>query len=275
VGTGKTATDAVVWLLSRGVDPAAICWVRPRDPWMFDRAVVQPDPVVFLGMAADVMQAAEAARSLEDLFLRLEEAGIMVRVDRSVLPTMAKTPTLARWELDELRTIEHVVRLGHVRRVERGRIELTGGSVAVAKDALVVHCAASGLQYPPLVPIWGPEAITVQPIRAGFPCFGAALAGYVEATRSDDEEKNRLCPPTPLPDTLADWAHMNVLGTGATTSFGSAPDIADWANEVILNPARIPAEYDGSAALEDVLRRLRLHAPGGLARLFELGGRRT
>ncbi len=44
VGSGKTATDAVVRLLGRGVDPDAICWVRPREPWMLDRAVVQPDP---------------------------------------------------------------------------------------------------------------------------------------------------------------------------------------------------------------------------------------
>ena len=32
VGSGKTATDAIIWLLARGVDPDAICWVRPRDP---------------------------------------------------------------------------------------------------------------------------------------------------------------------------------------------------------------------------------------------------
>ena len=75
VGSGKTATDACIWLLARGVDPDAICWVRPRDPWMLNRAVVQPDPAVFLGMVADTMQAAEAAASLEDLFLRLEDAG--------------------------------------------------------------------------------------------------------------------------------------------------------------------------------------------------------
>ena len=68
VGSGKTATDACVWLLARGVDPDAICWVRPRDPWMLNRAVIQPDPAVFLGMAADTMQAAAAAASLEDLF---------------------------------------------------------------------------------------------------------------------------------------------------------------------------------------------------------------
>ena len=46
VGSGKTATDACVFLLTqRGVDPDAICWVRPRDPWMLNRALIQPDPV--------------------------------------------------------------------------------------------------------------------------------------------------------------------------------------------------------------------------------------
>ena len=37
VGSGKTATDACIWLLARGVDPDAICWVRPREPWMLSR----------------------------------------------------------------------------------------------------------------------------------------------------------------------------------------------------------------------------------------------
>ena len=272
VGSGKTATDACVWLLGRGVDPDAICWVRPRDPWMLNRAVVQPDPAVFLGMAADIMQAAVAAASLEDSFLRMEAADIMVRIDRSVTPTMAKTPTLATWELERLRTIEHVVRLGHVRLVERGRITLEDGSVAIAEDALVVHCAASGLKYPPPVSIWGPSAITPQPIRTGFPCFGAALTGYVEATREDDAEKNRLCPPTPYANTLAEWANINVLGTRAAMSFGSEPDIKAWADKVALNPARIPPEHPGSAELDDALDRLRTHVRPGLAKLAELSG---
>lgn len=270
VGSGKSATDACIWLLARGVDAARIAWVRPRDPWMLNRAMVQPDPPVVLGMAADIMEAAAAATSLENLFLRLEDAGIMVRIDRAFTPTMAKTPTLATWELEQLRTIEHVVRLGHVRLVERGRITLDDGVVTLAKDAIVVHCAASGLQYPPNVPIWGRTAITLQPIRAGFPCFGAALAGYVEATRSDDAEKNRLCPPTPYPNSLADWARMNLLGTRATISFGSQPDIKEWANGVALNPARVPPEQDRSAALTSVLGRLQVQVPRGLAALAEL-----
>ena len=129
---------------------------------------------------------------------------------------MAKTPTLGAWELDLLRTIENVVRLGHIKHVTRREIVLDDGSVPLAPGSLVVHCAASGLQYPPLVPIWGPDKIRLQTIRAGFPCFCAALAGYVEATRDDDRERNRLCPPNTLPDSPADWARMQVRGTVAT-----------------------------------------------------------
>jgi hypothetical protein len=272
VGSGKTATEACIWLMARGVDPDRICWVRPRDPWMLNRVVVQPDPAVFLGMAADIMQAAAAASSLDDVFLRLEDAGVMVRIDRSVTPTMAKAPTLATWELDQLRTIERVVRLGHLRRVEPGRLTLDEGSMALADDAVVVHCAASGLQNPPLVPVWGRSAITLQPIRAGFPCFGAALVGYVEATRDDDAEKNRLCPPTPYGNTLADWATMNVLGTRAAASFGAEPDIKAWASGVALNPARVRPEDGDRAGVSEALRRLQAHGPAGLARLAELGG---
>ncbi|QBX56272.1 NAD(P)/FAD-dependent oxidoreductase [Nocardioides seonyuensis] len=272
VGSGKTGSDACTWLLARGVDPDAICWVRPRDPWFFNRAVIQPDPAIFLGMVGEVMEAATAATSLEDLFLRLEDAGVVLRVDRGTWPTMAKTPTLATWELELLRSIENVVRQGHVRRVDPGRITLEEGSVEVARDALVVHCAARGLQYPPLVPLWGPDAITLQPIRTGFPCFGAALAGYVEATRDDDATKNRLCPPTPLPDTPASWVAATVLGARATMSFGAEPDIKAWADTVALNPSRIPAGHPGGPALDAAVSRLGASAPKGLARLAELAG---
>ncbi|HET7763301.1 MAG TPA: NAD(P)-binding protein [Phycicoccus sp.] len=272
VGSGKTATDACIWLLARGVDPDAICWVRPRDPWMLNRARVQPDPAVFLGMAADTMEAAGTATSLDDLFLRLEDAGIMLRIDRSVLPTMAKAPTLAGWELEQLRTLENVVRRGHLREVGRGRLTFADGSVSTPDDALVVHCAADGLKYPPLVPIWRPEAITVQPVRSGFPCFGAALVGYVEATRVDDDEKNRICPPSPYPNSLADWARMTVLGTRAAMAFAAQPDIRAWSDEVALNPARIPPGHPASPELDDARERLAAHTAPGVTRLAELMG---
>lgn len=270
VGSGKTATDACIWLLGNGVDPGRICWVRPREPWMLNRAVVQPDPAVFTGMVADIVEAAEAAESLPDLFLRLEAAGVMLRIDRDVTPTMARTPTLAHWELDLLRSIENVVRLGHIRGVSPGAIALDEGTVPIAQDAVVVHCAAAGLRDVPEVPIWASEGITVQPIRSGFPCFGAALSGYVEATRSTDEEKNRLCPSSPYPNSLADWARMTVLGSRAAASFGSEPDVHAWAQRCLLNPARIPPEHRGRPRVMRAVERLGTHGQAGMTRLAEL-----
>lgn len=270
VGSGKTATDGIIWLLANGVSPDRIMWVRPRDPWMLNRAVVQPDPAVALGLAADTMAAAAAAESLHDLFLRLEAAGVMLRVDRDVTPTMAKTPTLATWELDLLRSIEKVVRLGHVKHVTRREIVLEHGSVPRPPGSVIVHCAASGLQYPALAPIWSPDKIRLFTIRAGFPCFCAALAGYVEATRDDDDERNRVCPSNTLPDTPALWATMQLRGTLATRAYSAEPDIAAWANQCPLNPAKVEPSQRDDPTVQAASARFADHVEAGLARLAAL-----
>lgn len=270
VGSGKTATDGIIWLLLNGVEPGRLTWVRPREPWMLNRAVVQPDPVVALGLAADTMEAAASAESLDDLFLRLEAAGVMLRIDSQVMPTMAKTPTLAAWELDLLRTIENVVRLGHVRAVTGTEMVADRGSMALVPGSLVVHCAASGLRYPPVVPLWQPDRIRLQTIRSGFPCFAAALAGYVEATGDDDRDRNRLCPPNTLPDSPASWAWMQVRGTVAARTYGSQPDIAAWANRCALNPARVEPPRRDDPGVVAAAARLAENSDRGLARMAEL-----
>jgi hypothetical protein len=205
------------------------------------------------------------------LFLRLEAAGVMFRIDRTAVPTMAKTPTLGAWELDALHTIDNVVRLGHIKHVRAGEIVLDHGVVPLAPSTVVVHCAASGLQYPPMVPIWSPDKIRLQTIRAGFPCYCAALAGFVEATRDDDRERNRLCPPNIFSDNRASWARMQVRGAQATGAYGAEPDIAAWANTVALNPARMsPAQRD-EPAVRAAAARLGDVREQGLARLAVFG----
>jgi hypothetical protein len=269
-GAGKTATDAIVWLLGNGVDPDRIVWLRPRDPWMLNRALVQPDPAVAIGLAADIMGAATDAASLDDLFVRLEDRGVMLRVDPDVIPTMAKTPTLGVWELDLLRRVERVIRHGHLRGVTTRELVFADTTVALAPDALVVHCAASGLQYPPMVPLWGPDAIRLQTIRVGFPCFCAALSGYVEATRDDDRERNRLCPPNLYGNRAAQWARMQARGTVAAATFGAEPDIAAWANACALNPSRVDASRRDDPVVQAAATRLAGTRETGLARLSAL-----
>lgn len=270
VGSGKTATDTCVWLLLNGVSPNAITWVRPRDPWLLNRAVVQPDPAIFLGMAADTMEAVAHATSADDAFLRMEDAGIMLRYDPTVTPTMAKTPTLATWELDLVRTIDDVIRRGHLLGASPGRLAFADGDVQVPLDTLVVHCAAEGLKYPGLKPIWTPEAITPQPVRVGFPCFGAALTGYVEATRDTDEQRNSVCKPSPYSNTPEDWAAMQRIGGDASLAMSNQADLRAWSNTTSLNPSRIPPERADDPAVRSASARFKEWIGPGRARLAEL-----
>ena len=197
----------------------------------------------------------------------------MLRIDRSVTPTMAKTPTLAQWELDRLRTIDNVVRLGHLQQRGAGPAGVRRGRGARSReDAVIVHCAAPGLRYPPLVPIWGAEAITLQPIRAGFPCFGAALAGFVEATIDDDDEKNRLCPPSPFSDTPPDWARMQVLGGRASMACPAAPRSRRGPTGWRSTPRASSRSMADDPALAAATDRFKAAVGPALARMAELGG---
>ncbi|MDQ3431201.1 MAG: hypothetical protein M3467_03075 [Actinomycetota bacterium] len=220
VGSGKTATDACVWLLGRGVDPDAICWVRPRDPWLLNRNVVQPDPAVFLGMAAGIMQAAAAASSLHELFLRLEDAHHAAHrpVGDPDDGEGAHDDHLGARPAAQHRA-RRTTRAHPARRAgaSHPRGGLGRGGEGRGRGALRGVRPAKPAPRAGLAPVGDHPAAD----SAGFPCFGAALVGYVEATRSDDEQKNRLCPPTPYGNTLADWAAMNVRGTRATASSGS------------------------------------------------------
>ena len=81
-------------------------------------------------MVADMMQRGGGVARCDDLFLRLEDAGIMLRIDRSVTPTMAKAPTLGTWELELLRThrARRAPRSHRHRRAAAGSTSPTGRS---------------------------------------------------------------------------------------------------------------------------------------------------
>ena len=200
----------------------------------------------------------------------------MLRIDRSVTPTMAKAPTLGTWELELLRSIEQRRTAGpHRLGAAAAGSTSREGSVAVADDALVVNCAADGLKKPPLVPIWRPEAITLQPVRAGFPCFGAAIAGYVEATRDDDAEKNRLCPPSSYGNTpgrlgedeRAGHAQLGVVRRRARHQGVGRPGRAQ-------PVARSRPSTPASPELDDTVGRLGTFLGPGVERLDQLSGPR-
>ena len=201
------------------------------DAWFYDRARFQPLQQVGAIMEANALDAEAGAEAVnvEDLVERLEGSGRPVRIDPG-WPAAAifRGTMLSGSELEALRQIADVVRLGRVRRIEPGRIVLERGESRTASDVLHVDCTALGQNPAPARPIFQPGRIVLQQARHLSPSFNASLVGFVEAHRDTDEDKNRLCPANPYPSSIEDWPGMVSRTWRAEGRWSREPDVAAW-----------------------------------------------
>jgi hypothetical protein len=272
LGSGKTAADACIWLLSNGVEPDRIRWVRPRDAWFYDRGRFQPLEqvgAIMEGNALDAEAAAQAA-SIDDLFERLEASGRLVRIDPGWPATMFRGTMLSASELESLRQIADVIRLGRVRRIEPGRIVLERGESATGGDVLHVDCTALGLNRAPARPIFAPGRIVLQQVRQLSPSFNAGLVGFVEAHRDSDEDKNRLCPPNPYPSSIEDWPGMVSRTWRTEGRWLREPDVSAWVAASRLNLLRALPDHIAEPPVQAVVKRYLTHVRAATERLTEL-----
>jgi len=239
VGAGKTAMDTCNWLLDTGVDPDRIVWIRPRESWMFDRRTMQPleEVAAYMQMQASWVEAAATAADGPGFAHLLEEAGVFVRIAPDVEPEMFRGATISMREVEQLRTIERVVRRGHVRVIGRDRVVLDGGDLPGDADRVYVDCTARGVPTPERRPVFEPGRITMQYVTIGIVPWSAATIGTVEASRDDIEDKNRLCPPLTFTGDVADLLWMAHSGMTGLITRGSEPDLAAWNEDCRLNPA--------------------------------------
>jgi NAD(P)-binding Rossmann-like domain len=274
LGSGKTAADACNWLLDNDVQPDRIRWIRPRDAWFYDRRHFQPLEqvgVTMEGIALDA-EAGGHATNVGDLFERLEASGRLARIDPEWPATMFRGTMLSAPELAALRQIEDVVRLGRVRRIEADRIVLERGETKTGPDVLHVDCTALGLNNAPATPIFQSGRIVLQQVRHLSPCFNAALAGFIEAHRDDDVDKNRLCPPNPYPSSVEDWPRMISRTWRTEGRWLSEPDVSAWIAESRLNLLRALPEHAQEPSVQTAVKRYLTHVGAAVERLKQLDG---
>jgi hypothetical protein len=248
VGAGKTAMDTIVWLLESGVDPDTIQWIRSRDVWVMARRFQQPLSLLssYMEMQARWIEAAAVATDGADFARHLESSEVLTRIDPDVEPTVFRGPVLSEGEVDALRTVERVVRRGHVRRIMRDRIVFTDGELDAQPDVVYVDCTAAGVRPQPPVPVFTPGRITMQHIHIGFVPWSAAMIGLIEMSRENDDEKNQLSPPVVLSGNAADMLALTYAGASGLVARGAEADIAAWNETCRLNPA-----MGGMARLEE------------------------
>jgi hypothetical protein len=200
--------DAAVWLLRNGAAPQSIQWVVPRDSWMVNRLQTQPGLEFFndsIGGESDKLAAFAEAKSVEEVFLRLEALGQMLRIDPSHSPTMFHYATISTGEVDLLRKIERVISKGRVQAIAPDAMVMDQGNVAMEPGTLYVDCTASAISHRKSEPVFGADRIQIQLLRAPLVTLSAALTAYVEVHGVDDEHKNQLCVPVPFPQNLAGY----------------------------------------------------------------------
>jgi hypothetical protein len=175
------------------------------------------------------------AQSVADLFDRLETKGCLLRIDRSVRPTMYRCAILSRAELDQLRRIDDVVRMGHVQAVEPGRVTLDAGTRGIDGSALYIDCSADGLAHREPTTVFDGEHISLQTVRTCQPAFSAALIAHVETAYPDDDTRNAFCGPVPYPRQPADWLRMMLMFNKNQLQWFSDPAMMAWVDAARLN----------------------------------------
>lgn len=271
LGGGKTAMDAVTWLLASGAPPERIGWVRPRESWLIDRRSVQPTMAHFeasMGAQAALLEGLAEAKSVDELFERQEATGGMLRIDPAVRPTMFHYATISAGELAQLRRIEQVWRGRRVAALEPGALVFDdGGRAAVPANTLFVDCTASAVERRPTVPVYQPGRLVLQMVRVPQPTFSAALIAHLEAAELDDVQRNAMTQPIPLPDGLEGYPRATLVGLLNQMRWGQDKALRGWIRDCRLDGfgrlvSAVPAD---DAPKQALLARLKAAAPGVMA----------
>ena len=187
IGSGKTGLDTVIWLLENGVDPdknpldqaARLLVAESRAP----TSRVTSSSRAWLKASPTGSKRSAGGVSVDDVFARLEAFDEIRRIDRSVKPTGFHGGFVSDGEMERLRRVRNVVRLGRVTRIDTDQIVLERGAVPTSRDFLHVDCSAPGIPALPAKSIFDGDRITLQWVRMLQPTFSWSLIGHaVEAT---------------------------------------------------------------------------------------------
>ena len=274
LGAGKTAMDTCNWLLDAGVDPDAIQWFRPRDPWLFNRVFMQPLELVgaYMHLQACWVEAAAEAVDATEFAQRLEAHDIFVRLDPATEPRTFRGATISVGELESLRTIERIVRQRRVMHIGSRAIVTDQGDVATDPGQVYIDCTAAGVRATIPCPIFEPDRLTLQYVTIGIVPWSAATVAVVEAMTDDDAEKNRLCPPLAFSGEASDILRIAHTGMTGLMVRSVDADLSSWTEASRLNPAGGAADHIDDPRVPAALASIGANFAPAMANLERLTG---
>ena len=272
IGAGKTGIDACLWLLENGVDPDKISWIMPRDAWLLDRKNTQSSEEFFedtMGAQAGQFEAIASATSIEDMFDRLEACGYFLRLDKTVRPKMFHGATISQLELEALRRLKNIVRMGRVKSISQTEITLDEGIIPTSPNMIHVDCSARAISNEEMKPIFQGNLITPQMVRSYQPVFSAAFIAHIEASYEDEAKKNKLCGVVPLPNHDTDYLRFTAAFMMNQYHWSQEKELRGWLRENRLDGfSKLVASIDKEdEAKMAIMNRLRDNSMPAMAKL--------
>ncbi|NRB01849.1 MAG: NAD(P)/FAD-dependent oxidoreductase [Rhodobacteraceae bacterium] len=241
LGAGKTAMDSALWLMEQGVAPDAITWVRPNDYWVFLREQIIPHPDFFDQTVASIhaeTNSLATAETVDEHCRNMEADGRWQRIDPDHWPTKFHAAVCSQAEIDNLRQIKNVLRAGRVTRLSPGKIEMTGGSQAVADNPLYIDCTATGgVSIDPKAQVFEENEIKLLMVRPFQPLFSAALIAHLEFGEYNDTIRKMSSQVTNFHETPAEYLPVQRQGFMNQYMWNQNPQIRAWIDASRLNAA--------------------------------------
>jgi hypothetical protein len=279
LGAGKTAIDSVSWLLANGAPQGSITWVLPRDPWLINRTFFQPGLKHFeqtIGGTARQFEIFASASSVKEVCLQMEAEGSWMRLDPNVWPTMFHGATVTQLELEKLRGIKNIVRLGRLQHIDAHCMQLERGEQPCQPETLFVDCTANALQHALPIdaeqPVFEAGLVRLHMIRTYQPTFSAAVIAHIEATLDDDAAKRQLCQPTHMTDTAEDYLRVMAVNMRNQAAWNTLPELRSWIRACRLDGfgSTLAQVAKDDAPRREVLARLAAATAPALANLQRL-----
>ena len=218
------------------------------------------------------MEAIAHAESIDDLFDKLEQSGVVVRFDTSIKPEMYHGATISQQELIELRRIKNVVRKGRVTHLNKNHMMLEQGEEVLPDNTLFIDCSASALGELEPRPVFQEKLITLQTIRIIQPVFSASLIAHLEAAYENDKQKNMLSQIVPLPNKATDWLTVNAAFMKNQYIWSQDKNLQKWLyfNRLDGFSKMVADVAPDDAEKQAVLQRLRGNIPKAMENLMRL-----
>ena len=274
---GKTGTDSVNWLLERGVKTERISWVISRDAWFLNRESFQVEDRFYdstIGGQSKSIEIYATSKSVREIEERMEAEKLWMRIDPNIWPSMFHAAIVSEREIEQLRTVKNIIRMGRVSKVNAEAMEMTDGIVSMDPDTLYIDCTTSGLgKYIGVrQPVFQPGEVHLQVVRQFQPCFSAAILAFIEA-HIPEGEKNNFARPTPATDVVTDALLVFADALQNTFMWTQNADLTAWRNRSRLDKySQLAASADKTdPKVIEIMTRVMTHAFPAVENLQRLG----